>query len=213
MPTNELPKFPKFAKGKHSKLLPHSNGNYTFLPESWNLLKAFEYYLRQEDQWITPSIQKETTMQATKIKLENNDDTRSESPSLYHIDQTLIKDVVKLDSSGGEEGAEQDEEEEEEKIGPDDNIIHDSESAKNQEEGSVNNQEEKEEEEMETDSDDRAEHIDENKKLKEIRDVLDSPKTEEENTVDSIHSSSQKKDKIQALQAVEQKRKEKLQSH
>ena len=43
-----------------TRLSPHPlTGTYDYLPDSWNLLKCFEYYLEQKELWTTESIKKE----------------------------------------------------------------------------------------------------------------------------------------------------------
>ena len=93
--------------------MPHPVTGYTFLPENWNLMKAFELYLKQEDQWMTPSIQLEGNLYMSKIKKESNDEPEPDL-GIYVFGQPLTKDVIAVDSSSDEERDEEEMEEEEE---------------------------------------------------------------------------------------------------
>ena len=57
----DTPFFPEFKKNKaHTSLkLTAPQDNHAFLPDSWNLLECFEYYLKQEAIWTTKSIDNE----------------------------------------------------------------------------------------------------------------------------------------------------------
>ena len=144
----EKPSFPPFAKGDtHSVLLPNSENNYTFLPESWNLLTAFEHYLKEEDSWFTTSINNE-------LKLKRNNKSKSkleskETATMFTLGQHLM-DVIELDSNSDQE--EKQKEEREKKIEQEENVINTTEKVKDQIDLTEENEEDQEESETENEN-------------------------------------------------------------
>lgn len=163
MKTNEIPKFPKFeTKDVHSKLLVYSTPNYTFLPKSWNLLEAFEYYLKQEALWLTDSI---------KSECHNNSKTLS---TMFATGKKVV-DTIELDLSSDSD--EEEEEEEEKKIEQNENLVQNTKEANGEKEDKEEN--EKEQEEEETDDENRDEDTATDKKSIVVETVIqDNPEEE-----------------------------------
>ena len=61
MSLSESPSFSPFGlPGANTCLAKNPDTeSYDFLPQSWNLLKCFQYYLEQEEMWSTKSIEAE----------------------------------------------------------------------------------------------------------------------------------------------------------
>lgn len=103
MSLTDKPIFPKFKKGKITTLenLPEKNTS-KFLPDSWNLLKCFEHYMKQNEKWSTPSIKKEYFDQYAE------DDDGKQQPS-----QKKRCKTIKTQEEDGEEAQVVESEEEE----------------------------------------------------------------------------------------------------
>ncbi|HEY9296092.1 MAG TPA: hypothetical protein VIQ31_06910, partial [Phormidium sp.] len=56
---NEKPEFPVFSTSSNVLVAHPNHADFTFLPKSWNLKSAFEFYLSRKAQWTTKSIEEE----------------------------------------------------------------------------------------------------------------------------------------------------------
>ena len=138
----EKPTFPIFDES-HSKLDCNPITGYKFLPKTWNLMTAFEYFLRQEALWLTKSITNEVLAVAKKKNTPKK--TR-----------TNLVDAVTLHQDISDEGSVSTEDnDEEEKIEHEENNQEESENGEEKEESGADKQESgKDNKESEEDSED-----------------------------------------------------------